>query len=254
MKYILKNFLIKSKTLKINLKCSRISAFTLVETMVATVIIVIAVSGPLSVAVASSGYVRDTKDNMTSTYLAQEAVDILRYKRDTLYINCLGDNYNTATCPTFDFAVDYPPMTGSSSPKESSWKFFKEQIGHDSPGGHCFTVDGCTYDTNDFLQAPLTAPNLRLFGTDGSDNCDHLYRKDDGDGSSSDDFMYVCDDGGNYTRTHFSRKIRLEDVSTSTNAYIQDYEDDIRITVTVDYVRHNGLVKQNKLVDFLHSK
>ena len=248
---MLKNFIIKNNNMGQRIISSGIPAFTLIETMVATLIIIIAISGPLSVAVASSGYVRDTKDNMTSTSLAQEAVDLLRYKRDTLYINCLGDNYNTATCPTYDLAELTPPLTGSTSPKESAWKLFKNQMGYNSSGGHCFTSDGCTYDTNDFLFDPLTAPSVRLFG-DGGD-CNNLYRKDDGDGTSKDDFMYVCADGGNYNRTHFSRKIRLEDVATSTG-YIHEYEDDIRITVTIDYIRHNGLVKQNKLVDFIHSK
>ena len=232
-------------------------AFTLVEAMVATVIIIIAISGPLAVAVAASGYVRDTKDNMTSIYLAQEAIDLLRYKRDSLTINCLN-HYNESSCPTIDFETEYPTllplMTGSSSPKEAAWKIFKNQIGFGGVHANddCHSSDGCYYDFIGFVGKTAVEDPVTYNYNSG---CDYLYRKDDGDGSEKEDFVYMCTNGGlGYTKTSFSRKVFLERLSTSTNPYIQDYHDDIKVIVTVSYLRHNGLIKEAKLVDFLHSK
>lgn len=258
MKFNFKTCLPIGKIIKTKLKDDYISAFTLVETMVATVIIVIAVSGPLSVAVASSGYVRDTKDNMTSVYLAQEAVDLLRYKRNSIAINCSVNNdvsEGSLACPAINLEDNYSPITGTSSAKESAWRIFKDQIGLDIASGNasCFSVDGCFYDLDGFIGKGPVQPPV----TYNSEGCGYLYRKDNGTGDNSDDFMYLCTSGpsGDYTKTHFSRKVVLERIATSTpNSYIYDYEDDIRAIVTVTYVRHNGLIKEIKLVDFIHSK
>ncbi len=56
--------------------------FTLIETMVAITILVVAVSGPLTLASQSLFASVYAKDQTTAFYLAQEAVELVRNKRD----------------------------------------------------------------------------------------------------------------------------------------------------------------------------
>lgn len=56
--------------------------FTLIETLVATAIIVTATAGPLSLAGQSFAQANYIKDQITATYLAQEGLEIMRNIRD----------------------------------------------------------------------------------------------------------------------------------------------------------------------------
>lgn len=243
-------------------KAQESKAFTLIETMVAIVIIVMAVMGPLSVAVASSGYVRDTKDHTIATYLAQEGIDLLRYRKANIVINCVVNN-DTPSCPGDILPV---PLTATTTPRESSWRVFKAQMGTTTYNGfsnnsYCFSQTGCAYDINDILYTTpgnQAKPNLHDIG---SGDCAYLYRNDTGDGTGDQDFLYRCFKAGEtdgWTKTGFSRKITLQDIATSTgnattDSYVRTYEDDIRVISEVTYIRHNGLTKTIKIVDYIHS-
>ncbi len=63
-------------------KTKKIRGFTLVETLVAITVLVIAVSGPLTLSAQSlfAGYY--AKDQTTAFYLAQEAIEMVRNRRD----------------------------------------------------------------------------------------------------------------------------------------------------------------------------
>jgi Tfp pilus assembly protein PilV len=80
-------------------KLLQLKGFTLVETIVATGIIMFALIGPLSVAINSSTYAKESRDQVTATYLAQEAVELLRFHRDTLFLQCVN---NVTSCPAID--------------------------------------------------------------------------------------------------------------------------------------------------------
>lgn len=83
-----------------NLKPTK--AFTLVETLVAIAILLLAIGGPLTIAAQSFFAARFSKDNLTAIYLAQEGIEMFRFRRDTNVLNsedwlygldnCLGDN------------------------------------------------------------------------------------------------------------------------------------------------------------------
>lgn len=74
--------------------------FTLVETLVAIAILLLAIGGPLTIAAQSFFAARFSKDTLTATYLAQEGVEIVRFQRDSNTLagadwlsgmeNCLG--------------------------------------------------------------------------------------------------------------------------------------------------------------------
>jgi len=80
--------------------------FTLVESLIAISILMLAIAGPLvavSNAISQSGYARD---QVTAFYLAQDAVEYLRNLRDT---NVLGQQEWDATMKSYfdtDFALD----------------------------------------------------------------------------------------------------------------------------------------------------
>jgi type II secretory pathway pseudopilin PulG len=65
--------------------------FTLIETLVSTFVITMVILGPLTVASNASSYARITKDTLTATYLAQEAIELLRHQQDSIYIRCVQE-------------------------------------------------------------------------------------------------------------------------------------------------------------------
>lgn len=57
-------------------------AFTLIETFVAVTILTLAVVGPLTLAARGLNTTVFSRDQLTATHLAQEAIEFIRYKRD----------------------------------------------------------------------------------------------------------------------------------------------------------------------------
>lgn len=61
--------------------------FTLLETLMAISVISISIIGPLAMAASASRLISTARNQLTAVYLAQEAVELVRYKRDS---NMLG--------------------------------------------------------------------------------------------------------------------------------------------------------------------
>lgn len=57
--------------------------FTLIETLIAVTILATAIAGPLTIAAKSFMAAVVVKDQITAFYLAQDAVEYIRFKRDT---------------------------------------------------------------------------------------------------------------------------------------------------------------------------
>ncbi len=57
--------------------------FTLIETLVAVLLLATAVAGPLTIASAGLSAALVAKDQIVATYLAQDAIEYIRYKRDS---------------------------------------------------------------------------------------------------------------------------------------------------------------------------
>ncbi len=64
------------------------SGFTLVETMVAITILLIAVVGPMSAIGGSLRQINTARDQMIAVNLAQEGIEIVRQKRDSNMLAC----------------------------------------------------------------------------------------------------------------------------------------------------------------------
>ena len=88
--------------------------FTLIETMVAITILVVAVAAPLTLAAQSLFAAYYAKDQTTAFYLAQEAVEMVRNKRDDNMLRFLDGQGTTWLngIPTDNaFQVDVPNDT-----------------------------------------------------------------------------------------------------------------------------------------------
>ncbi len=230
MKEFFKN-IIKYKKIK------KVRAFTLVETLVSTMIISLVILGPLTVAINASTYARQTKDIMVGTYLAQEATELLHHLQDSIYLKCVADSSSTNTvCQSQADANGIYEI-----PRETSWRVFKSYL---TSGVSCFGASGCTYDFINMTANEDAVPTKYL----PTDNlCNSL--------SITSDFLYVCTGahGAGGTLTSFKRSVFLESVPTFSGNDAA-YNDDIRIIVYVTFRRQNGYTRTIKLTDFLHAR
>lgn len=69
-----------------NTKTELMYGFTLIETLVAITILLVAIGGPLTLATKSLFSAIVAKDQFIATYLVQDAIEYIRYKRDSNYL------------------------------------------------------------------------------------------------------------------------------------------------------------------------
>lgn len=215
-----------------------VRGFTLVETLVSTMIITLVILGPLTVASNASIYARITKDSLVATYLAQEAIELLHHQQDSVYIRCIQSS--TSSCP----------VVNNESPQQAAWRIFRDRLKSNAQGASCYSDDnafGCSYDFIDMTTNEDFSPTK--YATNEA-SCNSLSIEQ----ATS---LYVCTgvrgSGAGYTTTTFSRSVSIVSLPTFTGAD-QDYNDDLRVTVTVTFKRPNGYSYQIKVVDFLHAR
>jgi type II secretory pathway pseudopilin PulG len=214
-----------------------LKGFTLIEALVSTFVITSVVLGPLTVALDASAHARLTKDTMTATYLAQEAVELLRQQQDSLYLRCIQDTGSLCT------------LQNGETPSEAAWRMFKARLGSNSEGASCFRDDnplGCSYDFVD-MTSNLDNNPLKYGSTSGS--CDTL--------ALGPDYFYVCTgvhgSTPDYTYRKFTRSISIVSLLTIIGPDA-DYNDDLRVTVKVSFPRPNGFLRDIIFTDFLHPR
>lgn len=121
---------------------STTQGFTLVETLVAIVVLTLSITGPLFIAQQSFNSAVTARDRTTASFLAQEGIEYIRSVRDHNYLSneanwlqdldvCLGGN-----C-TIDTSVSTYPLieacAGNCDPlKKSSSGFYGYQNGNDT--------------------------------------------------------------------------------------------------------------------------
>lgn len=100
------------RSAKINVKARAARAFTLIETFVATSVLLVSLAAPLSIAAQSLRSAYYARDQITAYYLAQEAVEYIQAKRDQNYLtsaswmNGLSECISPNTCN-----IDFPNFT-----------------------------------------------------------------------------------------------------------------------------------------------
>lgn len=238
-------------------------AFTLVETLVATAIITMVILGPLTVAITSASYAKDSKDAITATYLAHEGIELVRFKRDSAFVECQN---GVSTCIPQSFAA-----AQMENIQQASWRTFKERMRNAvnpilglQPS--CFSddnQDGCSFDTFGITNTGSDAGE-RFIGTD--DRCSTLYNDNRVDqqygyntaGFGFTDRMYACKASGasySYMDSGYKRIIKLTSLSRPfADTYEKTYEDDVRVESTVTYTRGMGIKHTARAIDYLHAR
>ena len=81
------------------------NGFTLVETLVAITVLLLAISGPLTIATNGLSATHAAKDQLTANLLAQEGIELVRWQRDSNVLSSLNwlDSFNQ--CSTEDGCV-----------------------------------------------------------------------------------------------------------------------------------------------------
>lgn len=241
---------------------SRVPAFTLLETMSSIAIIATVILGPLTVAVKSSTYARETKDVISATYLAEEAVELLHNQYDSLYIACIN------SAPPCDGSVPaYAPLADESI-SETVWRIFKTRMMTTTAGPSCASPSSCTYDfigmsgggTGNVATDPtkylllsdtvgaysnsLPCSSLNIMGTTGTNK--KYYYGCSGITSPIGATISVI--------PQYTRKVTIESVPSSFEPTGTLYQDDLRIVSEVSFKRSSGVTRKMQVIDFLHAR
>lgn len=100
--------------------------FTLIETLVAVLLLSAAIAGPLTIASKGLRATLVAKDQFIAFYLAQDAIEYVRYVRDS---NCIASGGGATGCPVNVW------LNGLGAWGGSSWE------------GGCFSASGCYFDS-----------------------------------------------------------------------------------------------------------
>src|SRR3989344_3852661 len=101
--------------------------FTLIETLIAVLLLSVAITGPLTIASKGLTATLVAKDQFIAFYLAQDAVEYVRYVRDS---NCLAAVGGAGGCAASAWLANLGGSWGGSS-----WS------------GGCFGASGCYFDS-----------------------------------------------------------------------------------------------------------
>lgn len=240
----------------------KIRAFTLLEVLASFSIVTLVILGPLTFSINSASFSGQSKDLMVSVYLAQEAIELLHYQYDTLYIACAND---MDACNSLVETT----LPGESS-GDKAWRLFKTRLANVTPPNvSCFSSSGCTYDFLEMLNATSTTPPKRYSPIASTcQNLSLVYAS-----STNQRNYYVCssltvgspslkDSPYKIKNTSYSRKVVLVSKSTFDEGSLDipndpnsaHYQDDVVITSSVSFRRFNGVTRTVKVTDFMHAR
>ncbi|MDP4020743.1 MAG: type II secretion system protein [Candidatus Adlerbacteria bacterium] len=129
--------------------------FTLIETMVAVLILATAIAGPLTIASKSLVAATVAKDQITAFFLAQDAVEFIRFARDTNklqggdWITGVGaaSGINLSNCRStngcyFDSALQNPTTISACSASDCKPPLSGDQYLFESNGRYSYNSGG----------------------------------------------------------------------------------------------------------------
>jgi prepilin-type N-terminal cleavage/methylation domain-containing protein len=219
-----------------------IKGFTLLETLVSIGILALVIAGPLAAIINSSSYARQTKDTMIATYLAEEAVELLQNQYDSLSVFCKNQPADALCTPS-----------GTETPGQIAWRVFKARIGPIAAAQSCYSPSSCSYDYIDMLGDVAASPFVR-YSSSGS-SCPALVNASTTDSLHN----YVCQGVpshimGPVEAKAFTRSISIEDVLAPFDPVGGEYNDDLRVTVDVQFKGVNQFMHSVKIISFMHAR
>jgi prepilin-type N-terminal cleavage/methylation domain-containing protein len=227
-----------------------IRAFTLLEVLMALAVVTLVILGPLIMSVNAASQARQTQDIMISTYLAEEALELLHHQYASIYIQCINHE---------GMCTDAVATLDGETESEKAWRLFKERLADNSSVNGISCFDECAYDFLDMINATLTT--VSFYPTTGS-RCPSLTLVSAIGTDAEVKNFYVCSgiashlvDGFTSAQSKYSRKIKIESLPTYESApVLEQYHDDLLVTATVSFRRTNGTLRSIKVSDFIHAR
>ena len=204
------------------LKNNKEEGFTLIETLIAVIILIVSVVTPLSIASQAIIYSATARDQIIASNLAQEAIDFVRNERDRSALNTVAAN----PARFQNFLSKFGTYTG--------------------PNTYCFATDGCAID----VQIPTytgagpvpvvkqlgfspynTAHVIDLATCTGASNCPNVSVNSLG---SSPTFVYGYADPSdtNWRESSFKRKVKMSVVVAGNSTIASPQEVLVTVTMT----------------------
>ncbi|HWB33716.1 MAG TPA: prepilin-type N-terminal cleavage/methylation domain-containing protein [Candidatus Paceibacterota bacterium] len=179
--------------------------FTLIETLVAVLLLSVAIAGPLTIAARGANAAQIAKDQIIAYYLAQDAVEFVRFERDS---SCLPSSpcSSTGTPPAWLAGLSSAPLTSCVSTDGSVACYVDSRANQTGSclGNNCSSP--IKYDNASgrgyYVSVPLKSPYTACSGT-------------------------TC------TTTTFTRTVRI--------TYAAATPDEALVTVTVNWTDVGGL-------------
>lgn len=243
----------------------KIEGFTLIEAMVGIFVISVVVGGPLVLAGRAAQDIRFSKEVFNASYLAQEGVELVRFKRETLLLECkdTGSTICQKKCLSSGGGpgcLGYSSVLGvTETDGEAAWRIFKEQFG--APGSNCFSASGCSFDLQSVLFNGSSTPNALY--SPSTAMCDSLHvdrsaQLEATTTTTSTDFMYSCliHKTPKAINSELRRVIYMTSTSTASagpSSYERDYADDVRVDVKV-FFKYKGFERSVTMTDFLKAR
>ena len=214
----------------------RLKAFSLIEAIVSTALITLALLGPITLALNAVKTINVSRDRLIATYLADDIFERFRNYRDHFTLACntvdiIGD-YSGLKCiqggNDYDLTslnnslIDY--RSGKIGPQGLAWSLFLDKLGNNKNGSEIY-LDNTSFSTTTVF-------------TDKTSGCEYLYLKDN---------EYSCDSSGD--ATNFSRKVYLyNNIQDSTNNNEEIDKNTLKIKVVVEYTNPNVFLVNPKKI------
>lgn len=234
------------KILEKNKKASE--GFTLIEALVSIALIMIAVIGPLSLTFNALTAIRENKNRVIASYLAEEIMEDFRNYRDNFALSCANLNINydyttqqissiycgsdsTGAVPISYYNFSTPPDT---NPQDIAWKMFLSATVNDATNSSNVTLSGLNLDNDTFYFGPQ---NLSINKIASNSSCVYLkYNETKG---------YNCSIG---ETTSFKRTVNITKLSGNT----------LKIDVSVIYFQSGtSLIQRQKsltVTDYIYER
>jgi Tfp pilus assembly protein PilV len=138
-----------------------VAAFTLLETLVAISILLVAIVGPLTIASRGLNAALVSSDQIVATYLTEDAIEYVRFARDSNILSCTSGNSCANTWLTYGGSngVDLTQcIVNSGNGKDKC--YFDSSLNTSAPeqckNGKCPPID---YDTTSDFYNYVSVPN-----------------------------------------------------------------------------------------------
>ncbi len=191
-----------------NLNTKSNKGFTLIETLVAILILSIAFNAVITLISNSIFSAQYARNQITAMYLAQEAVDHIRNDRDS-------------------HAFEKKDL--------SDWTNFLDHYGS-ATNDKCFSRNGgCEFDATDWNWGdPLTVKECNTVLLDGTIGCSQLYYDSEATNGKYYSYSQSSSSGDSFLETSFRREISMTpEIDSNSNTYGVD------ITVKISWMNGN---------------